>query len=119
MNMRGKCLIIGILSLCIILICCACTRVIDTPAEELRAHQWGLESKEKGTVSLRFEGDDAALRIENDAGDLNISGLCMLTEDRMTICDTVTSVNYTFYYRLHGDRIELRCENGTIVLEKL
>lgn len=113
--MRRILLVIPLL-LCVLL--SSCVPAAETPADELRQFSWSVEAEDGKTASLRFEDTTATLTVESADLKLKISGLCVLTDERMMICDRATSVNYTFAYVLHGDSVELSYNGGTISLDK-
>ena len=113
--MRKTLLIIPLL-LCILL--SSCVPAVETPADELRQYTWSAEAENGKTATLRFDDTTATLTVESDDFTLNLSGLCVLTDERLTICDRATSVNHTLSSILHGDRVELSYNSGTISLQK-
>ena len=115
--MRFCKLMIGIC--CVMMLLCACQRTINTPADEIVLYEWRSQLDNGNTVSLRFEDDNAVLTAQNDRFQLTVSGYCAMYDDCFLICDTDTTDNYTFYYQLYGDHIELTCGGGTISLNKV
>lgn len=114
--MRNLRLLILLLSVCIVL--CACSRVIETPADELCVYSWSNSYDNGNTASLSFDGDMCSLVIENRDYVLDISGIFAVTDDSLLICDSASGVHYTFGYRLYGDRVELNCGGGVLELMK-
>lgn len=96
----------------------SCTRVINSASDELKLYQWRCEEDNGCIVTLSFDDTDADLNIGNDAFSLEISGLCAADDDSLTICDAASGRNYTFQYRLYGDRVELRFGSGVLELMK-
>lgn len=96
----------------------SCTRVINSAADELRMYQWLCEQENGTVVTLSFDDTDAALNIGNDSFSLDVEGLCTVKDDKLTICDAESHHNYTFGYRLYGDRVELNFGSGVIELKK-
>ena len=115
--MRGKFFYISILMICVISLA-SCTRVINCPADELRMHAWRATSDNGNTADLRFEGSKGILSIHTGDSALDLSGLCVMTDDRMILCDAATGMHYTFGYTVYGDRVELSCYDGTVSLKK-
>lgn len=118
--MRG--IILRVFALCMVMLCilclASCTQVINSPSDELRMYRWTCEQENGCFVSLSFEGTDALLHIENDVGTTDLDGLCVTDDDSLTICDTDSDNNYTFGYRLYGDRVELYFNDAVLTLNK-
>ena len=98
---------------------CACRADFSSPADEIRLFSWRGETENGNTAELSFVDDEAVLTAHSDKWDVQISGLCALTDHTLVICDTNSEMNYTFRYQIHGDRIELTYDSGTIVLDKI
>ncbi len=96
-----------------------CTRVIRGPADELRMFGWQSEPEGGNTVTLSFDGSNASLRADGGADFLLLEGLCAVTDDTVVICDSVTGYNYSFGYKLYGDRVELSIFDSEIILKKM
>lgn len=103
---------------CITMMLCGCRRTVDSPADEIVLYEWRSELDNGNTVSLSFSDDRAAVTAVNDSFKLSVSGYCAVYDDRFIISDTRTKDNYTFYYRLYGDRVELTYDGGTISVDK-
>lgn len=114
--MRKLRFLTGLLTLCIML--SSCSRVIVTPADELCVNSWSNSFDNGNSASLSFGEDTCSLVIENRDYVLDISGIYAVTDDSLIICDADLGVHYTFSYRLHGDRVELYCNGGTLELLK-
>ena len=82
-------------------------------------YSWRCELDNSSVVTLDFDGSNADLSIDNEDFDLEISGLCAVSDDTLIICDENTEYNYKFGYELYGDRVELTIFDGTVSLEKL
>ena len=117
MYMRGKLFFAG-LSAALMILLTGCTRVIESPSDELRMYSWYAEFDNGNTASLSFEDEKAFFSAENEDFSLNLSGLSVMTDDRIIICDDNSRMNYTFGYELYGDRVELSCNGSTITLDK-
>ena len=115
--MRGKFFYVPILILCVICLS-SCTRIVNCPADELRMYAWSAKVDNGDSAELSFDGSNGLLSVHTGVSDLVLSGLCVMTDDRLIICDEKTDVNYTFGYVLYGDRVELTYYDGTISLEK-
>ena len=118
MYMRGKLILISLLMI-VTLSLTGCRRVVDSPADELRMYAWYGESENGNTASLSFDENKASFEAKGDDISLSLSGLCILTDDRMIICDTDSKMNYSFGYDLYGDRVELSYNNSVLPLDKI
>ena len=96
-----------------------CSRVIRGPADELRMFSWQSELEGGNIVTLSFDGSNAALSADSGVDSLLLEGLCAVTDDTVVICDSVTGCNYSFGYRLYGDRVELSVFDSEITLKKV
>ncbi len=115
--MRGKLLVVlTAIGLCFLL--SSCRTVVNSPADEIRLFNWSAALDNGSTATLRFKDTNAYLTVENEDVSLDIGGLCLLGDEKLTICDSATSVSFPFSYRLYGDRIELTWNGGTITLDK-
>lgn len=115
--MRGK--LFCALLLSAVMLLSGCTGVIRSPADELRMFSWKSELEGGNTVSLSFVGSDATLIADGGVDTLILEGLCVVDDDTVVICDSVTGYNYIFGYKLYGDRVELRLFDSEIILKKL
>ena len=116
--MRGRFLFAVIILFSAILLS-GCTRVIRSPADELKTSDWQGEYESGYTVALSFDGSNAELTVVGDGEILDISGLCAVTDDTLVICDRGSDFNYSFGYELYGDRVELSVFDSEITLNKL
>lgn len=96
----------------------ACVPSVSTPKDEIRLYSWDAEFENEKSASLTFDDTNAYLNVTCEAFDLNIGGLCVLTDGSLSICDDATLASYTFSYVLYGDRVELSFDGGTISLFK-
>ena len=118
MYMRARFVCIAAL-LCAVIMLASCIKTINSPADELQMYSWSGESENGTVVSLTFDGSNGDLNIEYYGdSDLKISGLCIVSDDSLIICDEVSGANYTFNYTLHGDRVELSYNGSTLTLLK-
>ena len=88
--MRGKFLRFFLL-IAAVMCLASCTRVLNSPADELRLYAWEYESDNGSCVSLQFDDTNAY----DDSG-----------------------LHYSFCYQLYGDRVELSVNGGVLSLEK-
>lgn len=115
--MRLKRLLLFLLSvMCLSL--SACVPVADTPADEFRQYDWSAETNGECEISLSFDELHATLTLEKKDVSLKISGICALTDHKLTIFDEESANGQTFDYKLYGDRVELSFEGGTLELFK-
>ena len=96
-----------------------CTRVINSPSDELKTYSWSGEWENGNTAELSFDDDNARLVVHNEAFDLMIKGLCIVTDDSLVICDEESGRNAVFSFILHGDRVELSYNGGKVSLDKI
>ena len=116
--MRGKCFL-AVFSIMILFLLSGCTQVVDNNSDELRLYSWEGETESGNIVTLRFDGSDAALEIGYPDTEMIISGFCAVSDDSLMICDEETGFDYTFGYKLYGDRVELTFDSGQISLKKM
>ena len=116
MVMRGKFLSV-ILLMVIALSLTSCVKRIECPADELRMYAWSNTFDNGDEVALTFTQTNGYLDIDGD-DPLHIGGLCMLTDDSLLIFDEQSGMNYSFRYRLYGDRVELSRDGSMMILEK-
>ena len=118
MVMRGKLLLISIL-LAAVLSLSSCVKSIQQPADELKMYTWSGSFEHGSDVTLSFTQTEGYLEIENDDSSLSVGGLCMLTDDELLIFDENSGMNYSFGYRLYGDRVELNRDGSVLTLKKV
>lgn len=118
MVMRGKFFLISIL-LTAVLSLSSCVKSIQQPADELKLYTWSGSFEQGAEVTLSFTQTEGYLEIENDDSSLSVGGLCMLTDDELLIFDENSGMNYTFGYRLYGDRVELNRDGSVLTLKKV
>ena len=100
------------------LILAGCSRTIRSPADELCMNRWGTVTENGNRIDLAFDDDTAAFRAENDAFSLSISGVYSVDDTTLMINDSTTHLDYSFFYVLYGDRIELTYGDATLLLSK-
>lgn len=115
--MRGKFLYV-VLLLMVVLSLSSCVKSIQRPADELKMYTWSSDFDNGVDVTLYFTQTDGYLDIEGDDEPLHIGGLCMLTDDDLLIFDDDSGMNYSFGYRLYGDRVELSRDGSVLTLKK-
>ena len=118
MVMRGKFLRI-LLLLIAVLSLSSCVKSIQRPADELKLYTWSGSFEQGADVTLSFTQTEGYLEIENDDSSLSVGGLCMLTDDELLIFDENSGMNYSFGYRLYGDRVELNRDGSVLTLKKV
>lgn len=98
---------------------CSCTRVIKTPADEIRLNGWSCEFKDKSSFSLGFMGDDALIIIlnSNKKEIFKIYGKAFIDKKRIVVFDEGGN-NYVFKYNLKGSVLSLKYNGGEISLKK-
>ena len=119
MYMRGKLFFVLLMIVLCALISTACVRTINTPVDELRMYSWRGEYENGNSAELSFNGSNGTFRVTNRDFSFELSGLCVMTDDRMILCDDASTVNYSFGYRVHGDRVELTYNGSTLSLDKI
>lgn len=118
MYMRGKLVLLGIFFICALGLC-GCTRVIDSPADEIKLYRWEEKFDNGNTVSLSFDESEAHFTANCEDFSLELNGLFILTDDTLIICDTDSGSHDSFAYVLFGDKIELSCNGSVISLKKV
>ena len=81
--------------------------------------RWRGEFENGNTAELSFEDTNGCFTVNFPDETMKLCGLCVTTDDRLIICDEESGMNYTFGYRLYGDRVELSCNGAWITLNKL
>ena len=103
---------------CVCFLLCSCTRVVRSEKDEITMFSWYSELDNGNKLSLSFGEDEALFNAENDGFSMEISGYYLIDDERFVIFDEDTKMDYTFIYKLHGDRVELSFGDGTITLDK-
>lgn len=108
----------------LIALCCiffsSCTQISDNTADYIRMNNWKNTFKNGTTVHLEFqENDFAKLSFSSNDKPANtaINGLCIIDKNTMMISDEITKDNYLFNYKVTGDKLKLKTNNGTITLK--
>ena len=114
--MKNTSVIIVILSL--IIICCGCTRVIETASDEIKSNKWKMTTDFGKKVVLKFSGDTAIFRVKSKDkfACVVIKGLCVIDSKKISIFNNSDKENYTFRYKLKGNRLRLKYMGGQINL---
>ena len=97
----------------------SCVKSIQCPSDELKMYTWSGTFDNAADVTLSFDQTDGYLDIESGDESLHIGGLCMLTDDELLIFDENSGMNYSFGYRLYGDRVELKRDGSVLTLKKV
>lgn len=116
--MRGKLFLIWILSACVLCLC-GCTRVIDSPADEIKLYRWEAKLDNGNKATLSFDDGKAEFSAVSEDFSLELSGVVILTDDAFIICDENDDMHYPFSYTLYGDRVELSSNGSVISLKKV
>ena len=99
----------GFLIAALMLLLCGCTRTPAGNPAELRQYSWTGQTKGGGTVSLCFDGDKAALTLQNGGETAVISGMCLTDDETLIIFDDASAQSYRFGYMPKGQTLLLRC----------
>lgn len=118
MYMRGKFLFV-IMLLAAVFCLTSCVKSVECPADELRMYSWSGIFDNESSASLNFWESYGYLDFENEDESLHIGGLCMTTDDCLLILDEQSGMNYSFGYRLYGDRVELHHNGSVLSLKKI
>lgn len=116
--MRGKYFSAAFLLIAVLLLS-ACTHVVTGSADELCMYSWKGETDGGVSAALQFDGMQGSLAVEYPDTSMDISGFCIVSDDSLIICDDQTGFDYTFGYKLYGDRVELSFDSGQISLKKM
>ncbi len=68
-----------------------------------------IQTKGGGRVSLRFDGDKAALTLQNGGETAVITGSCLTDDETLVIFDDASAQSYRFGYVPKGQTLLLRC----------
>lgn len=93
----------------LLLVLCGCTRTPTGNPAELRQYSWVGHTKGGGAVSLRFDGDKAALTLQNGGETAVITGACLTDDETLVIFDDASAQSYRFGYVPKGQTLLLRC----------
>lgn len=97
----------------------ACSRAVRSPADEIAMYSWRGELESGKTAHLRFSDREAYLTARGEDFELEVSGVCAIYDDSFVIYDSQTHNDYSFYYTLRGDSLELSYAGGAIELDKI
>ena len=92
--------------------------MVRGPRDELVMFDWSGTFENGNTVSLSFDGDRAELRADISGESVTVSGVYLIDDESLVICDTDTRMNFLFTYIVNGDSAELTCGDGSLKLEK-
>ncbi len=84
------------LAVALLLILCGCARTQAGNPAELRQYSWTGQTKGGGRVSLRFDGDKAALTLQNGGETAVITGSCLTDDETLVIFDDASAQSYRF-----------------------
>ncbi len=102
--------VIGCIAVCFMLILSGCgERIVNGCADEIRSGCW--ECRGDIAASLVFDGDRAVLTVSSPEEKAVISGLCLIDDGTLTICDE--SDEYVFGYTLRGKTLNLENDCGS------
>lgn len=118
MYMRGKFFYVIVLFAAVMGLS-SCVNSIESPGDELKMYSWSVVTDNGTAIALNFTDTDGFLDIEGEDDSLHIGGLCMTTRDSLLIFDKQSGVDYSFGYRLHGDRVELNRNGSILTLKKI
>ncbi len=108
------------LTLFVCLLLCSCSRAITSSADELTAHSWQAQLDNGNTITLSFDMDNATLALAYaDDTEVNIEGLCELSDTSFVIHDSDTFSSYKFDYIVHFDSVDITYGNTTVSLNKI
>lgn len=94
---------------------CGCARTQAGNQAELRQYSWTGHAKGGGSVSLRFDGDNAALTLQNGGETAVIAGLCLTDDETLVIFDDASAQSYRFGYVPKGQTLLLRCGDSPAI----
>lgn len=114
--MRGKILLLLLIASVMLT---SCTQVLNSPADEIRLYGWQSETNNGSEASLCFDGSVCRFDFAGGETSFTLEGQCFLTDDRLIISDDASGQNYSFGYRLYGDRAELSYNGSVLSLDKV
>ena len=98
-------------------ICCGCSqRSFGNPAE-LTQYTWHAKRDGGGEITLKFNGETAALTLKNGGESATISGKLLADDTSFVIFDTALGQNYAFSYMPRGELLDLTFEGNTIEMK--
>lgn len=86
---------------------------------ELTHDSWQASPDGGGTLTLRFEGERAALTMENGGDAAVIEGRVLVDSQCFVIFDEDALCNYRFDYVTRGGLLDLTYEGNTVELHKI
>ena len=113
-NMKYKFIIIAAIIEGIFLSGCG-KAVINTPSDEIKLYTWEYTGSEGLKSTIRFDGDEAVIRISNFDDSCVIKGLCIFEGDTMEIIGDMPKGELKFNYELTGKSLTLHRADGLSV----
>ena len=109
-----------IIPVLIMVILTSCTQVISDSADEIRLNSWRTELNSGSTVALRFDGDNAELKVDSKDKDacVSLKGLCVIDEKTVFIYNKSEGEPYYFNYNIKNNTLVLKYDSGTLVLTR-
>ena len=95
---------------------CGCQSGTTGSRAELTSRSWNVQLDGGGKASLRFQGDNAFLTLENGGEQEIISGKYVADESTLVIFDDSVCQSYSFSYTPHGSTLTLSRDGGEIEL---
>ncbi|MBQ3073998.1 MAG: hypothetical protein IJD19_04995 [Ruminococcus sp.] len=96
-----------------------CTRVIETPADELTTAFWECKNSEGSVATLSFSGDIAAMTITDTSGEVTvIEGSYSVDKEKLYITSHKLFRTYEFSYSVFRDRVLITYGGITRTFEK-
>ena len=85
--------------------------VINEPSDEIKLYTWEYTGSEGIKSTIRFDGDEAILRITSFDDSCVIRGLCVFSDDTMEIITDMPKGELKFKYELTGKSLTLQRED--------
>ena len=102
----------------VIFVFCGCSNGAQGYTGELTGGSWHARLDGGGSISLSFDGDHAALTLENGGESATIRGRVIADDSTFVIFDRELGQNYGFSYVPEGDTMELSYEGNTVIMER-
>ena len=98
-------------------ILCGCSQRAFGNPSELTKYSWYAQCDGGGELSLKFEGETAALTLKNGDETATITGKVLADDNSFVIFDTELKQNYAFSYTPRGELLDLTFEGNTIEMK--
>lgn len=95
-----------------LLLCSGCTATSTGCAAEMTAHAWAAETDGGGRATLCFQGDKAALMLENGGKTEKIAGSYVADSEVFVIFDDAAKRSFRFCYEPKGDALTVSCDGA-------